>query len=214
MIQEGLTKMTRDLTASQARTVSTTDLVIYNEIDTIQREIMEQALLGNLTATVDNGTTMTESTPVVTITGTEANPAVGVSGESLTIAATSITLAANSDIDQIIAAINDDGPAGLTASKNASDQIVLTYETPQANWGLIVSADSGNTTIGITADTYNAPTPESVEYYQVWAGISEDRKKSYELSQVVNHFQNLGYSILAKKNTDSSTEVMKWEIYW
>jgi hypothetical protein len=82
--------MTRDLTASQARTVSTTDLVIYNEIDTIQREIMAQALLGNLTATVENGTTMTESTPVVTITGTEADPAVGVAGESLTIAATTI----------------------------------------------------------------------------------------------------------------------------
>jgi hypothetical protein len=31
---------------------------------------------------------------------------------------------------------------------------------------------------------------------------------------VVNHFQNFGYSILAKKNTDSSTEVIKWEIYW
>lgn len=206
--------MTRDLTATQARTVSTTDLVIYNEIDTIQREIMEQALLGNLTATVENGTTMTESTPVVTVTGTEANPTVGVTGESLTIAATTITLAAESDIDQIIAAINEQGPAGLVASKNASDQIVLTYETPQANWGLIISADSGNPTIGLTDGTYAAPAPESVEYYQVWAGISEDRKKSYELSQVVNHFQNLGYSILAKKNTDSDTEVIKWEIYW
>lgn len=206
--------MTRDLTASQARTVSTTDLVIYDEIDTIQREIMEQALLGNLTATVDNGTTMTESTPVVTITGTEVDPAVGVAGESLTIAATSITLAAESDIDQIIAAINDQGPAGLVASKNTSDQIVLTYETPQSGWNLVVSADSGNATIGITDGTYNAPAPESTEYYQVWSGISEDRKKSYELSQVVNHFQGLGYSILAKKNTDSDTEVIKWEIYW
>lgn len=206
--------MTRDLTASQARTVSTTDLVIYNEIDTIQREIMAQALLGNLTATVDDGTTMTESTPVITITGTEANPVIGGTDEDFTIAATTITLPANSNLNTIIATINDDGPAGLTASKNDSNQLVLTYETPQNGWNLVVSAGDANATLGITAQTYNATNPESVEYYQVWSGVNEDRKKSYELSQVVNHFQGLGYSILAKKNTDSDTAVIKWEIYW
>jgi len=206
--------MTYELTGPEARQLSTSDLVIYNEIDAIQRKIMEQALLGNLTATVDNGTTMTESTPVITITGTEANPTVGVTGESLTIAATTISLPANSDLNQIIGIINDDGPAGLVASKNASNQLVLTYETPQNGWNLIVSADSANATVGITAQTYDATNPESVEYYQVWLGVNEDRKKSYELSQVVNHFQGLGYSILAKKNTDSDTSVIKWEIYW
>lgn len=206
--------MTRDLTATQARAVSTTDLVIYNEIDSIQRKIIEQSLLGNLTATVDNGTTMTESTPVITITGTVSNPVVGGAGESLTLANANIALPANSDINQIVAAINDAGIQGLTAAKNASSQVVLTYEVPQGSWELVVGVDSGNTTIGITDDVYTPVAPESVSYYQVWSGVTEDRKKSYEIAQVTNHFQRLGYNILAKKNTDSQTAVIKWELYW
>jgi hypothetical protein len=51
------------LSASQARTVSTTDLIVYNEIDAINREIIAQALLGELQATVSSDTTMTNSTP-------------------------------------------------------------------------------------------------------------------------------------------------------
>lgn len=102
-----------DLTATQARVISTSDLVIYNEIDTVTRAIMAAALTGALTVTVATGTTITDSTV----------------------------------------------------------------------------------------------------YYDVWTNQSDDRKKSYEFGQVVQHFQNLGYNIVAKKNT-ITTNTLQWVIYW
>lgn len=205
--------MAHDLTATQARTVSTTDLVIYNEIDTITRAIYAAGLAGDLSTSVNDGTTMTESTPTITVTGTVADPVVGGAGEALTLAGGTVSLPANSDVDQIVAAINDEAITGLTASKNASSQVVLTYEPPMATWSLVISGDSGNTTIGITTGTVPATDPESVTYYNVWIGQTEDRKKSYEFAQVINHFQGLGYNIVAKQNT-TTTNTFYWEIYW
>lgn len=205
--------MARDLSATQARTVSTTDLVIYNEIDSIYRGVMAAALAGNLEVSVSDGTVMTESTPTITVVGTELDPTVGGAGESLTINDVSITLPATSDVDQIVAAINDAAVAGLTASKNSTQQVVLTYEPAPATWSLNIGADSGNATVGFTAGVVSADTPDSVEYYNVWTGTTDDRKKSYEFAQVVNHFQNLGYSIVAKKNTTTGN-TFYWEIYW
>lgn len=206
--------MTNGLTSTQARTIATSDLVIYNEIDVITRAIYTAALAGDLNTTVSDGTTITESTPTITVVGTETNPESGSVGESLTLAGQGVSIPANSDINQIIAAINDAGITGLTASKNDAVQVVLTYEPPQSSWSFAIGADSANTTIGLTSGTVTATNPESVNYYNVWTGISDDRKKSYELSQVVNHFQGLGYSILAKQNADTPSNVIKWEIYW
>lgn len=205
--------MAYDLTSTQARTVSTTDMVIYNEVDTINRAIIAASLAGNLSTQVNDGTTMTESTPTITVVGTEVDPVVGVAAESLTLAGVAVTLEADDDVDQIVAAINDASIAGLTASKNASLQVVLTYEPPQGTWSFVIGVDSGNATVGFTAGTITATNPESTAYYALWTGIGEDRKKSYEFAQVVNHFQNLGYNILAKKNTTTGNTLL-WEIYW
>ena len=205
--------MTRDLTATQARTVSTTDLVIYNEIDTIYRAIMAASLNGDLTCTVDDGSTMTESTPTITVIGTVANPTVGVTGEALTIAGGSVSLEANDDVDQIVAAINDAAITGLTASKNSESKVVLSYEPQMSGWNLLIGADSGNATIGLTTGTVAATNPLSVDYYAMWSGTLESRKYSYEYAQVINHFQNLGYNIVAKKNTVTENTI-KWEVYW
>lgn len=202
------------LTSSQARTTSISDLVIYNEIDTITRAIYAASLAGEFKTSVDNGTTMTESTPIVTVVGTEADPVTGGAGEALELAGETVSLLADSDLDQIIAAINDTGISGLTASKDATNHLVLTYETPQNNWGFAIGNDSGNATVGIDAGTVDADAPESVSYYSVWSGQSDDRKQAYEFSQVVKHFQDLGYNILAKQNTNSNTTTYKWEIYW
>jgi hypothetical protein len=201
------------LTASQARTVSTSDLVVYNEIDAINREIVAQALAGNLEATVDDGTTMTESTPTLTVTGTVSDPIVGGLGEALTIAGESVTLIANSDVDQIVAAINDAAIAGLTATKNATQNVVLTYEPPMATWSLQIDADSGNATLGFTAGTVNAPVPDSRDYYDVWSNLTDDRKLSLNMTKVINYFQDQGYNIVQKLNTETGS-TFKWEVYW
>lgn len=202
------------LSASQARTVSTTDLIVYNEIDAISREIVAQALLGNLQATISDGTLMTESTPEIVVTGTVSDPAVGGVGEALTIAGQSITLDANEDVDQIIASINDVGIEGLVASKNATSNIVLTYQPSQASWTFVIGADSGNATIGITDGTADpAADPASRDYYDVWTNLEDDRKLSLHMTQVINYFQGLGYNIVQKLNV-ATGNTFQWEVYW
>jgi len=209
--------MTHNFTATQARNLSTTDQVIYNEIDFINRAILADALAGNLQTTVNDGTTMTESTPVVTVVST--GYADGwTPGGTLTIAGTTVTLSSGvndgTNIDQATADINAAGVVGLVATNDGSE-ITLTYETPRTTWSLILAEDSGALgELGFTSGTFSAPAPESTEYYSVWSGQTEDRKKSFEFSEVVNHFQGLGYSILAKLNTESQTATFMWEVYW
>ena len=201
------------LTASQARTVSTADSIVYNEIDAINREIIAQALLGNLEATINDSTTMTESTPTITVTGTVVSPTVGATGESLSIANESISLPANSDVDQIVAAINDAAIVGLVASKNTTQNIVLTYEPPMETWSLVIGVDSGNATVGFTDGTVSATDPTSRDYYNVWTNLTDDRKRSLHMTQVINYFQRLGYNIVQKLNT-TTTNTFQWEVYW
>jgi hypothetical protein len=205
--------MNKTISAQQARNVSNTDMVIYNEVDAISRAIYAAAIAGNLDATVNDGTTMTESTPTITVTGTVSNPAVHGGSESLTLAGESVTLPHNGDVDQIIAAINDANITGLVATKNSNTQIVLTYQPPQTAWTFTIGTDTGNATCGFTADIIAATDPDSVVYYNVWSGTAEDRKKSYEYSQVISYFQDLGYNILAKKNTITEN-TFYWEIYF
>lgn len=209
--------MTHELTATQARTVSTTDQVIYNEIDTISRAIYTAGLAGNLTATVDDGTTMTESTPTITVTS--SGYADGwTPGGTLSIAGTLVTLSSGindgTNIDQATADINNAGITGLVATNDGSE-ITLTYESTQSLWSLTLAEGSGALAeLGFTAGTTAATNPISVDYYSMWSGTLEDRKKSFEFTQVIQHFQDIGYNILAKQNTNSDTTTFKWEIYW
>ena len=206
------------LTSTQARTVSVTDMVIYNEIDTINRAIITAALAGDLNTSVNDNTTMTESTPTITVTGSVANPTF-TPGDQIQLAGQAIALGVDPNdgtgLDQIVADINNANISGLTASANDSNQLVLTYDPPQGSWSLAIGAGTGtaNVDIGLTTGTVTATDPASVEYYSVWTGTAEDRKKSYEFAQVVNYFQNLGYNILAKKNTTTGN-TFYWEIYW
>lgn len=207
--------MAYELSATQARTVTTTDMVIYNEIDTLSRAIITAALDGDLQVTVDDGTTMTESTPTIVITGTVSDPIMvsGETAEELFLNGTTITFPDQSNIYAIIGIINDAGIEGLVASKNENNQLVLTFQCPQNDWTFTIGDSTANDTVGITAGTVAATPPGSVAYYNMWAGIQDDRKKAYEFAQVVNHFQNLGYNILAKKNTVTENTLL-WEIYW
>lgn len=204
--------MTQGITATQARGLSVSDMVIYNEIDTISRAIMAAAIDGELQVTVDDNSTMTESTPIVTVTGSVTDPVITplntviIDGVTVTLSTADVFFAASE--------INQAEIPGVTASVNASSQLVLTKETIQTNWSILIGAGSANAEIGLTAGLVTASNPESTEYYSVWSGTTEDRKKSYELTQVINHFQGLGYSILAKQNSTTPTSTIKWEIYW
>lgn len=206
--------MTGNLSAIQARTISTSDLVIYNEIDAVFRAVMAAALAGELTVSVNDGTVMTESSPIITVTGTEVNPIIGMAAVAFTFTdGNVVNIPAESDIYQIVGLINDAGIAGLTASYTADYRLVLTYETSPGAWSFAIGANTANAEVGITAGVVAAVAPESTAYYAMWAGITESRKRSYEFAQVINHFQNLGYNIVAKKNVVTQNTIF-WELYW
>lgn len=202
-----------DLTASQARIISTSDQTIYNEIDAIMRATMTAALAGELNVSIDDGTAMTESTPTITVLGTVADPVIGIADETITLAGQTITLFGLYDVNQIVAAINDASIPGMVASKNANQQIMLTYNTPQDAWSLAIGAGTGNISIGLTESNITADEPASVSHYNVWSGQEENRKRSFEYTQVVTHMQDLGFNILAKKNI-TTNKTFTWEIYW
>lgn len=208
--------MAYELTSTEARNLSTSDLVIYNEIDTLTRAIYTASLAGDIETTVNDGTTMTESTPTITITGSGFS--AFTASQTIVIAGTTITLGDGgtdgTGVEQAVADINNASVTGLTASQSGSE-IVLTYTPTQATWSLTLAEGNGTALadIGFAAGTTTATNPSSVDYYNNWNGTTEDRKMSYEFTQVVNHFQNLGYNIVAKKNT-TTNNTFYWELYW
>jgi hypothetical protein len=210
--------MTHGITAPQARRISVSDMVIYNEIDTISRAVMAAALAGDLQVTVDDNSTMTESTPIVTVTGTVLDPTV-THENTVIIDSVAVIIGDGHpshphDVYFVASEINQAAIPGVTASVSSDLQLVLTKETTQTNWSIVIGAGTANAELGLTAGTVTATSPESTEYYSVWSGTTSDRKKSYELTEVINHFQGMGYSILAKLNSTTPVRTIKWEIYW
>ncbi len=210
--------MTHELSATQARTLAYSDLVVHNEVDTITRQVITDAGNGLTQSTINDGTTMTESTPTITVTGSVANPTftaadqVQLAGQAIALG---VDAGAGTGLDQAIADINNAAITGLTASKNDADQLVLTYIPPQSAWTLEIGAGTGtaNADLGLTAGTVTATTPDSVSYYSAWTGEIDDRATTTKMSQVINHFQDLGYNILRKKNT-TTNNTFYWELYW
>ena len=70
------------LNAAQARSKATLDMIIYDEVQFIMKKIITESAAGNYEAVIADDTTMTDSSPSVTITGTQVNPTVVV-GETL-----------------------------------------------------------------------------------------------------------------------------------
>ncbi len=204
--------MTYFINKTSARTMARADLTIFNETQALMKQVITDAGNGLYETTITDGTTMTESTPTITITGSVANPTITgtptliVDGVSIVLGTTGLSLNA------VIADINDAGVSGLVASKNAANNLVLTYTAPAATtWTVVVGASTANTDLGITANTYTASNPNSVAYYNVWSGTVADRAKSDQMNQVVKYFENLGYTIERLKNTTTNKN-FKWVI--
>ena len=152
------------------------------------------------------------TTPTITITGSVANPTVS-SLETLIIAGQTIILGPSGlNLNAVISDINDAGVTGLVASKNAANNLVLTYTAVASTaWTVVLGAGTANTNLGLTAQTYTASNPDSVAYYNVWSGTVADRAKSDQMNQVVKYFENLGYTIERLKNTTTNKN-FKWVI--
>ena len=204
--------MTYYINKTSARTIARADLTIFNETQALMKQVITDAGNGLYQTTVTDGTTMTESTPTITITGTVANPTVS-SLETVILGGQTVILGTSGlNLNAVIADINDASVSGLVASKNAANNLVLTYTAPAATtWTFVLGAGTANTNLGLTAQTYTASNPDSVAYYNVWSGTVADRAKSDQMNQVVKYFENLGYTIERLKNTTTNKN-FKWVI--
>ena len=204
--------MSYSINSTNARLLARADLTIFNETQALMKQVITDAGNGLYQTTVSDGTEMTESTPTITITGSVANPTITATptvilgGQTVTLGTTGLSLNA------VIADINDAAVPGLVASKNASDNLVLTYTAPAATtWTFVVGAGTANVDLGLTAATTTATNPTSVDYFDCWQGNSASRPKTDQMTQVILYFQQLGYTIDRLKNTTTG-KTLKWSI--
>ena len=204
--------MTYAINKTEARTIARADLTIFNETQSLMKQVITDAGNGLYETTITDGTTMTESTPTITITGSAANPTI-TGTPTVIIAGQTITLGTTgTNLNSVISDINDAGVTGLVASKNAANNLVLSYTLAQAtSFTVVLGAGTANTALGLTAQTYTATNPDSVAYFNCWQGTVSDRVKTDQMNQVIQYFQNLGYTIERLKNT-STNKTLKWVI--
>ena len=204
--------MSYSINKTEARLLARADLTIFNETQALMKQIITDAGNGLYETTVSDGTEMTESTPTITITGSAvaptitATPTVILGGQTITLGTTGLSLNA------VIADINDAGVSGLVASKNAADNLVLTYTAPAATtWTFVVGAGTANADLGLTAATSTATNPASFDYFNCWQGNVASRPKTDQMNQVILYFQQLGYTIERLKNVTTG-KTFKWKI--
>lgn len=206
--------MSAGLNAAQARAKANQDMIIYNEIDAIMKEILTQSAAGTYIATVNDGTTMTDSSPETVITGSVATPTI-VPGATVIINGSTITLGTTgTNLNSIIADINDAAIAGIVASKNTTNNLIITItQQPSTTWSYIIGAGTANTALGLTAGTFSPSTPTSVNYHDTWQGVRTNRGENTQMNAVIKYFENLGYKIERSSNVTSSS-TFQWNVYW
>jgi hypothetical protein len=205
--------MSVGLNAAQARSKASQDMIVYKETQSIMEAIITQSGLGKFEAYVDDGTTMTISTPSVQKIGTVNNPTVNV-GDTFIIDSNTITLGTSgTSLNAIISDINDAAIPGLTASKDAGYLVLTIEDSAGATWSYEIGAGTANTALGFVAGVYSITNPTSVDYYIVWQGTATDRAIQNQMNQVIKHFSDLGYKIERLTNT-STSRTFKWYVYW
>jgi hypothetical protein len=203
-----------NLTAANARIISYTDLIVHNEIDYITRKIIAASASGESEIIINDGTPMTDSTPNIVVAGSVENPVLASGTNNVVIAGTTVTLGTDgSDLNSVIALINDAEITGVVASKNSLNQLVITYNPQMSSWNLVVGSGTSNADLGLIAETTTADMPESTVYYTVWGGTSENRKYARDMTTVAAYFQNNGFNIVQRQNTVTETTFI-WELYW
>lgn len=212
--------MSFGINAQQANQNRRNDLIIFEEQYAIMRQIILASAAGECSVTITE-TTMTQSTAPITITGTVQNPTVSV-GQTIVIDGSTIVLGTTgTNLNSIIADINDAGIDGVIASKNATNYLIITYTAPAAStsytapaastWSVTIGAGTANTALGITVETKTATTPASVNYFNVWQGSTTDPCQTDEMNEIISYFTNFGYNI--ERQTNSLTnKTFKWVV--
>lgn len=202
------------LNAAQARAKSQQDMIIYNEVNAIMLAVLASSANGVYEANVSDGTTMTESTPIATRIGTVNDPII-VPGDTLIINNQTIVLGATgTNLNAIIADINDANVPGVSASKD-NDYLVLEITVlPSQVWQYEINSGATATAkVGLTVGVYTVSDPTSVSYYNAWQGVNTDRAISEQISSVEKYFNNLGYRI-QKLAHPQTGKTFIWNLYW
>lgn len=196
---------------NEARATARNDLTIFNEVQALMKQVITDAGNGLYQTTVSDATTMTESTPSVTVIGA-SNPTITGTPTLIIAGHTTILGSTGTNLNSIIADINDALIPGLVASKNTNNNLILTYEAPASTtWSVEVGSGTANTELGLTTGITNATDPSSVSYNSVWQGNVADRAKTDQMNQVELYFKNLGYSIDRVTNPVTG-KTFKWVI--
>ena len=204
--------MSYTINKTQARNIARADLTIFNETQALMKQVITDAGNGLYETTITDGTTMTESTPTITITGSVPNPTITAT-PTVILGGVTVTLGTTgTNLNAVIADINDAAVPGLVASKNAINNLVLTYTAPAATtWTFTIGSGSANIDLGLTVGISTATNPDSVSYFTTWDGSTQDRAKTDQMNQVELYFKNLGYTITRLKNT-TTNKTFKWNI--
>lgn len=201
------------LNAAQARAKSSQDMIVFDECTAIMKAVVTNSVAGDYDTYVSDGTTMTESTPATIKIGTVNNPIISV-GDTFIINNTTITLGTTgTNLNSVIADINDANVTGVTASKDAGYLVLSIVLPASTTWSYEIGTGTANTALGITDGIYVPPTPTSTTYFTSWQGTITNRALENQMNSVIKYFNNLGYKI--ERLTNSATgKTFKWHIYW
>lgn len=201
------------LNAAQARAKSSQDMVVFDECTAIMKSIITTSASGVYETYVDDGTTMTESTPSTFKIGTVNSPVINV-GDTLIINSTTITLGTTgTNLNSIIADINDAALTGVTASKDAGYLVLNIVLDASTTWSYEIGSGTANAALGFSDGIYVPPTPASTTYFTSWQGSISDRALDNQMNAVIKYFGNLGYKV--NRLTNSATgKTFRWHIYW
>jgi hypothetical protein len=206
--------MTVGLNAAQSRAKSQQDMIVYDECTAIMKAIITASGQGHYEAIVNDNTTMTASTPIGSKIGTVNNPVINP-GDVLILNNSTITLGASgTNLNAIIADINDAAVPGVTARKD-NNYIVLDFEVSAATaWQYEINQGStASLLLGLTEGMYTVSNPPSVSYFNSWQGVSTSRAHETQMAQVEKYFTNLGYKVTRTTNTLTQTTFV-WNIFW
>jgi hypothetical protein len=200
------------ISAADAKLQAQGNLVILQEVRAIEEAILTAVSSNVLNATVSDGTTMTMSTPAVSVTGTVNNPTT-TAGHTFTINGTTVT-ASSTSINSIVDDINTLTMTGITASKTAVAG-ALKIASDNNNFTLILAVGTGTILgdLGLTAATTTA-TAVSKDYYNVWQGTATNTTYTQQMAEVVKYFTDKGYTIVRQKNADTTNTTFKWYVTW
>ena len=200
------------ISAADAKLQAQGNLVILKEVRAIEEAILTAVSNNVLNATVSDGTTMTMSTPAISVTATVNNPTT-TAAHTFTLNGTTVT-ASGTTINAIVDDINTLALTGITASKTAVAG-ALKISSDNNNFALTIAAATGTILgdLGLTAAITNA-SAVSKTYYTVWQNTSVNTTYKQQMSEVIKYFADKGYTIVRQKNADTTNATFKWYVTW